>query len=151
MRKSVKKYVLVPLTIILLVGIIGSSAYANAKSESMAKEKTNIRLNDAKQDLLKAFTQFDISNDFKQINLYDGEKVEPYIAQEFDNLDQAPLGSTEPIFLMKKDASVLVILYKASDGTNVMRYAEKTKDGWTEYESKEAGKPILSFDEIKID
>ncbi len=149
MFKNIKKYLLISMVVMLLIGAV--SSYSYAKSVNLMKAKTDIRLNDAKQDLLKTFTQFNIDNDFTSVKFYDGEKIDHDIAQEFANLDQTPLGSTEPLFFLKNDSSVLIMLYKESDGTNVMKYAEKTNDGWKESESKKPGKSILSFDEIEVD
>ncbi|HWP97530.1 MAG TPA: hypothetical protein VN426_11860 [Syntrophomonadaceae bacterium] len=149
MFKDIKKYLLVSVAIMLLVGVTASVSYA--KSVSVGKAKTDILLKDAKEDILKTFAQKNIITDYKLVQLVDVDKTDKKVAEEFDNLDQSPIGSTESIFYLKNDSSALIVLYKESDGTNVMKYAEKTKDGWKESESRKPGKPILDFDKIETE
>lgn len=150
MFMKLRKYFLVSLVfMLLLVGVAASTSYVEAKSTS--QQKTEILLKDANDDIIKAFDLEDILKDYTVYSSDNTGSIPNKIMEEFDELDQSPIGSTEPMYCVKNDSSVLMLLYKEGDGTNVMQYAEKTGDGWEVSERRKSGKSILDYGSIKVD
>lgn len=122
--------------------------------------KVEIRLQDAHEDLLNSFagdnvrssTSFSIDpDDFEIIKFSDTTNFGNDISTEFDELENSPIGSLVPIFLINKDRDKVVVLYKEGDGTNVARYSEKIDGKWIRNEIRKEGRPIPDIDSIDLD
>lgn len=122
--------------------------------------KVEIRLQDAHEDLLNSFagdnvrssTSFSIDHDdFEIIKFSDTTNFGNDISTEFDELENSPIGSLVPIFLINKDRDKVVVLYKEGDGTNVARYSEKIDGKWIRNEIRKEGRPIPDIDSIDLD
>jgi len=109
-----------------------------------------MRLEAAYSDIINSFKLESTLGDYKQIDFPNGINydTEREIAQQFDALNQSPLGSTIPMYFLKKDLSEVIVLYKEADGTNVMKYAKRANGKWLEGEKRVKGSPILDIDKI---
>lgn len=156
MLKKQKSIILFALSFIL---IIGSLAMINANSEKdkNIELKAEILLEHARNDIMKSFdldkslAAREISANYKEIRF---DEIGDYgweIATEFDALDQGPIGSTIPIYLIKEDNSELVVLYKEADGTNVMQSSKKVNEKWEREKLEVKGEPILDINSIEIE
>ncbi|AOY75999.1 hypothetical protein [Clostridium formicaceticum] len=162
MLKKQKSIILFALCFILM---IGSLAVINANSEKDENIglKTEMLLEHARNDIMISFG-LDKTSETREISAA-GAKSANYkeirfdeigdwgweIATEFDALDQGPIGSTVPIFLIKEDSSELVVLYKEADGTNVMQSSKKINEKWEREKLEVKGEPILDIDTIEIE
>lgn len=157
-----KKLILL-MSIILIFGIsINANTYP--EKDINIEEKADIILQDANKDIMNSFTNKSLINsttntatnvfieidDFKIIEFGDIMNLDKGIAMEFSELENSPIGSVLPIFLISKDSTKLAVLYKESDGTNVARYSENINGKWIRTEEKVKGSPILDIDTIDI-
>ncbi|ACV61338.1 hypothetical protein Dtox_0394 [Desulfofarcimen acetoxidans DSM 771] len=154
MLKRLKLRFTFVLVLALVLGIVSSATvYAsNNDSKNSIVKKTEKRLEAANNDIKSTLKLDNILNDYKQIDFPNGIDFNKDldIAQEFDALDQSPIGSTMPIFLLKNDLSEIMVLYKEGDGTNVMKYAKRVNGNkWAEGEKRIKGAPILDINTIK--
>lgn len=160
MIKTRKFNLVIALALILMLGLI-ANASANAISSNKASniknfdnlmvKKTEIRLQSAYDDIKKAFDLDETLKEYKLVDFKGGTcELESDVMQEFDKLDQSPIGSTIPQFYLKNDSSAIMVLYKEGDGTNVVHYATKTNGKWVEGEHRTPGASILDIDKIKI-
>ena len=151
MFRESTKYLPISLAIILFVGIFGFTSYVDAKS--ISEQKADTLLKDANDDIIKTFDLEDVLKDYTVYSEYtDNISFLPSnILGELDELDHSPIGSTYPMYCVKKDSSAVMVLYKEGNGTNVMEYAEKTGDGWKVSVKSTSGKAILDYGSIKVD
>lgn len=168
-----KKSALVVLTIAVIAAILATGAWASKKeytSQEIAEMKTQVLLNSANEDLLTSypfddnyitFTAFDIDEVAGILNV-DSETALGICAQLDELSTNLPIGSTEPLFVVKKDLTEVYVLYKDKDGMNVEESAIKsqsnnttsiyqTDSGCETGHQETQGKPILNFDSIEID
>lgn len=161
MFKNRKICLVLALTLISIVGVI-AMASANdsnsAKSKSTKNpnnimvKKTEERLNTAYYDIKTAFSLGETLKEYSLVDFQGGtDKLESEIMQQFESLDQSPIGSTIPQYYLKHDSSAMIVLYKEGDGSNVMRYARKIDNKWVEGERRSRGAAILNIDEIKVE
>ena len=141
------------LVLSLVLGIISSAAvYASSNGNENGisiAEKTEKRLEAANKDI-KSTLKLEL-DEYKQIDFPEGlDNLDKNIAQEFLELEQSPIGSTMPLFFLKKDSLEIMVLYKEKDGTNVMKYAKKVDaNKWVEEEKRIKGEPILEIDTVE--
>jgi len=147
-RKNVTIIVSVAMIIIL-----SSITYINASSPKDEKiaEKVEKRMELAYNDIITSF-QFDKTTDgytvegYTKVKYVDALKMGKDIAREINLLDQmAPIGCTEPLYYINTDSKEVMILYKESDGTNVMLKSREIGDKWEKSEKKVEGTPILEI------
>lgn len=168
-----KKSALIVLVIAVIAAVLATGAWASKKeytSQEIAQMKTQELLNRANEDLLTSypfddnyisFTAFDINEVAGILNI-DLETASE-ICTKLDELSSdSPIGSTEPLFVVKKDLTEVYVLYKDKDGMNVEESAVKsqpndsiptarTESGWTTDHQEMQGEPILDFGSIKIE
>lgn len=166
-----KKTVFFVLTMAAITAILATGAWAIKvayTSQEIAEIKTQQLIESANEDLLNSFqfddnyltfTTFDIS-EIAQVLDIDADTALDIAAQLDALYANPPIGSTEPLYVVKKDLTELYVLYKEEDGTNVEESAiknqlsnaiSKSGNGWTVNHKEADGAPILDFAEISVD
>ncbi|SNT22881.1 hypothetical protein SAMN05446037_105715 [Anaerovirgula multivorans] len=156
MLRKQKTIILFTLSFILMIGSLAMIS-ANSEKDENIELKTEILLQHTRNDIMTSFyldktlSAREISANYKEIEF---DEIEDYgweIATEFDALNQGPIGSTIPIFLIKEDNSELVVLYKEADGTNVKQSSKKINGKWERAKLEVKGEAILDINTIEIE
>lgn len=160
-------------TILLLVAfIIPSTIYANQNSKSIRLGKHNFKtekgidkalkvetkLNDAWKDIKDTFciddseytllcTVEDTNKFFTIDTLKQSEKeVVMGINQKYSEImNTLPIGSTEPVLIVKNDLSTFDLCYKTADGSNVRHHGVLNNGEWKVKAETKKGKPQMEI------
>ncbi len=166
MKMFKNKFFVILLTIAIIMGIgTGIYAYSTKKNGKYISEiKSEVILKDANEDIQKSFKLDETKDDYiilslEEVNEFrsgsfgiDDSELRNKIADKFDELyENPPIGSTEPMYMVKKDGSEIMVLYKEENGTNVMNFA-KFRDGeWEKGQESSKGKNRLDYDSVEIE
>ncbi|ABR50159.1 hypothetical protein Amet_4077 [Alkaliphilus metalliredigens QYMF] len=156
MLRKQKNTILFILSLILIIGSL-TAIYASGEKDENIELKVETRLEHARKDIMTSFNldktlmATEKSSNYKEIQFDEIGDLGPEIATEFDALNQGPIGSTIPLFLIKEDHLELVVLYKEADGTNVMQSSRKINGEWQRENLEVKGEPILDIDTIEIE
>lgn len=148
--------------IILLFGI-SINGYTYPEKDLDIDKKADIVLQNAHEDLMNSFSNMQLQgsnnilntenidfSDLKTIDYNEIMKLDKEIIMEFSELEDSPIGSIYPIFLKNDENTVIAVLYKEHDGTNVARFSEYVNHRWIRSEITEQGSPILDINDIDI-
>ena len=116
-------------------------AQEDEQKVEIQKAKVSERLSDAWSDIKKSHQIED--NDFIKLNLeqtisFLNGKLEGYSQEYLDGVQStindiilnAPTGSTEPIVLIQKDSTQILIAYKESGGDNTIVKLNQVENNW---------------------